>query len=274
MLVLILLALLVHQAEDHLLDHVVHRAEWILLVDRQLLRQAGQRPRPRGLRCREQQLHGLRPRVRRQLQEARRGGLQGCRRRHGVRWGLVADLGGLREDVARGLECLDLARPQRRALLPLVRLGGARLLGVRHGLRVGLKITDVALQLVLPLDDVSVHLAEHLVLLLHRRLSRGDGLVAGLLLQVVAVDGVRLGLFRLNKVVLKVELQLLQHLDDVVGLEGVLLHVLLPVARRAQLGPRLLGRAEHLSELVARPVARGHGQQRKRLARPGRGGEV
>lgn len=67
----------------------------------------------------------------------------------------------------------------------------------------------------------------HSILLVMGGLLGRRSLVAGLRCQLVRVDGVGLLGVHLRQLVLELELQLLQQLDDAVGLEAVLFHVAL-----------------------------------------------
>mmetsp|Transcript_13514 Transcript_13514/g.47661 ORF Transcript_13514/g.47661 Transcript_13514/m.47661 type:complete len:339 (-) Transcript_13514:514-1530(-) len=235
-LVLVLFLLLVRELEDHFLDHVDDLVEGALVVGFDRLRQLLQHLGVHLLGLASEQLDGLSglgvggP----QLQEGHRRG-----RGHRIRRGLRAHAADLRQNLDCGLEGLLLLGPGVGALGPLRFLDAAR--GLRVGERSGVGVDVVRCAREESLGVVELALSVGLLRAFVRlggRLGLGEVVVReqG---EAVGVERVRLALRRSNELVLELHLEFLQQLDDAVGLEGVLLHVVVDVARGLQVRAHL-----------------------------------
>mmetsp|Transcript_98142 Transcript_98142/g.248990 ORF Transcript_98142/g.248990 Transcript_98142/m.248990 type:complete len:484 (+) Transcript_98142:809-2260(+) len=230
-LVLVLFLLLVRELEDHFLDHVDDLVEGALVVGFDRLRQLLQNLGVHLLGLVSEQLDGLSGLGVRgpQLQEGHRRG-----RGHRIRRGLGAHATDLRQNLDCGLEGLLLLGPGVGALGPLRFLDAAR--GLRVGERSGVSVDVVRCALEESLGVVELALSVGLL----RGFVRFGGLLGlGEVVvreqgKAVGVERARLALRRSNELVLEFHLEFLQQLDDAVGLEGVLLDVVVFVARGLQ----------------------------------------
>mmetsp|Transcript_5054 Transcript_5054/g.11452 ORF Transcript_5054/g.11452 Transcript_5054/m.11452 type:complete len:398 (-) Transcript_5054:834-2027(-) len=188
-LVIVLVLLLCHQPEDHLLDHVVDCSKRGRARDPgcHFLGEVLKGLRVRALSLLAQESHGPHPvviwRLPQDLEESERRGW-----RHRILGHLDADTSDLCEDVDPGCHGLHLAGPQRRAFLPL------RLLQIAGALRVG-KALGVRLEVILCVLQICLRSQER-----RRCLSEGCALrclcscrgrnsaVTGVLRKLVRID--------------------------------------------------------------------------------------
>mmetsp|Transcript_72096 Transcript_72096/g.187686 ORF Transcript_72096/g.187686 Transcript_72096/m.187686 type:complete len:376 (-) Transcript_72096:404-1531(-) len=273
LLVVILLLLLVGQAENHLLDHVHDLVEGAFFVCRDGGRKLLQDLGFHLLGLHAEQLDGaLRPPLVlevRQLQERDRRWRQDW-----VSWSLGPHARNLRQDFHGHLQRLLLLGPGVAALRPLRLLDAARGLRVRERGLVSREVAGNERVRALGFREVALGLPLlgglgnlRLPLGLRHCIVRDHG-------EGVGIQGVRLRRVGGSELVLELHLQLLEELDHAAGLEGVLLDVALVVARGLQDGA-LLGVSKGLQRL---PLLLRHGHRHQRQGRAhlalGRGDET
>mmetsp|Transcript_106176 Transcript_106176/g.269672 ORF Transcript_106176/g.269672 Transcript_106176/m.269672 type:complete len:519 (+) Transcript_106176:244-1800(+) len=232
-LVIILLCLLIHHLEYHLLDHVDDLVEGPIAMFFPVLDCGGQTLDRIGvmeLGLLAQEVDSLVDPGAAHLQQGDRRS-----RRLRVARGLGADTGDLGEDGGCHLNGLDLEGPGLRALVPLALLLHAGGLRLRERLGVGFQICLGVLEVVAGRGQVPHGLPQFGALRVPGFLRCLDEVVSSGLCELVCTDGVGLGSVRLDELVLELCLEALQHLHDAARLEGVPFDVAGVVAARLQL---------------------------------------